>query len=239
MSEVPESGPGGSCRFVTKCTRPRFPLQIREKLAKRAAKAGLALPEASISGLEAYFELLRKWNRRLSLTALPVEEVGDEAVDRLLVEPAIAAKYLPSRDASVIDIGSGGGSPAIPMKLVVPGLSLLMVESKTRKAAFLREAIRHLGLDRTDVESSRFEELLSRPLLHDSVDVVTLRAVKVEPKSLAAIQSFVKPLGLIFLFTTESNRDVPSTPHLAGIGSHLLLNQFGTKLKILRKTARA
>ena len=213
-------------------------MQIREKLARRAAKAGLSLPEASISGLGAYFELLRKWNRRVSLTALPVEEIGDEAVDRLLVEPALAAKYLPSRTTSVIDIGSGGGSPAIPMKLVAPGVSLLMVESKTRKAAFLREAIRHLGLDRTDVESSRFEELLSRPWLHDSVEVATLRAIKVEPKTLAAIQSFVKPRGLVFLFTTESNRRLPRTPQLSPAGDHVLLNQFGTRLQILRKTTQ-
>ena len=209
-------------------------MQIREKLARRAAKVGLALPESSISGLEAYFEVLRKWNRRISLTALPVEQVGDEAVDRLLVEPALAAKYLPRGNMSVIDIGSGGGSPAIPMKLVAPGISLLMVESRTRKAAFLREAIRHLGLSSTDVESARFEELLARPLLHASADVATLRAVKVEAKSLAAIQSFVKPLGLVFLFTTESNR-VVRTAQLAPAGNHVLLNHLGTRLQILRK----
>ena len=213
-------------------------MHLREKLARRAARAGLTLPEASIFGLEAYFELLRKWNRRISLTALAVEEVDDEAVDRLLIEPALAAKFLPSQDTSVMDIGSGGGSPAIPMKLVAPGVSLLMVESKTRKAAFLREAVRHLGLDRTNVESSRFEELLSRPLLHDSVDVATLRALKVEPKSLAAIQSFVKPLGLVFLFTTESNRDARPPPQLAAAGSHILLNHLGTRLLILRKVLR-
>ena len=47
----------------------------------------------------------------------------------------------------MMDVGSGGGSPAIPLKLAVPRLSLTMVEAKARKSAFLREAIRHLGLE--------------------------------------------------------------------------------------------
>jgi 16S rRNA (guanine527-N7)-methyltransferase len=210
-------------------------MQIREKLAKRAAKVGLTLPGAALDGLEAYFELLRKWNRRVSLTALPVEEMGDEAVDRLIVEPALSTRYLPRQNARVIDIGSGGGSPAIPMKLIAPGVSMLMVESKTRKTAFLREAIRQLNLDSTDVESSRFQELLSRPLLYDSADVVTLRAIKVDTKTIAMIQSFVKPRGLVFLFTAGSTYVSP-TPQLMPVGNHVLLNQLRTRLQVLQKS---
>ena len=54
-------------------------------------------------------------------------------------------------DALWFDIGSGGGSPAIPLKLARPTLPLPMVESKTRKAVFLREAVRALGLARREV----------------------------------------------------------------------------------------
>ena len=128
-------------------------MQIRERLAKRASKAGVPLSEAAITGLSDYFELLRKWNRKVSLTSLPVDAEGDEAIDRLLVEPVIAAKYLPRPDAEVLDIGSGGGSPAIPMKIAAPEMRLRMVESKTRKAAFLREVVRSLDLDRTSVDA--------------------------------------------------------------------------------------
>ena len=74
-------------------------MQIREKLAKRASKAGVPLSEVAIAGLSDYFELLRKWNRKVSLTSLPVDEEGDEAIDRLLIEPVIATKYLPRPDA--------------------------------------------------------------------------------------------------------------------------------------------
>ncbi len=173
----------------------------------------------------------------MSLTSLPVEEVGDEAVDRLLVEPALTVRYLPKPEARVIDIGSGGGSPAIPMKLSAPGISMLMVESKTRKAAFLREAIRHLNLDRTVVESARFEELLSHPHLHDSADVITLRAVKVEPKMLASAQSFLKPSGLMFLFTSNASKDLSPSPQLSPVANHILLSRLGSRLQVLQKIA--
>jgi 16S rRNA (guanine527-N7)-methyltransferase len=209
---------------------------IREKLAKRASKAGLSLPVGLIDGLIAYFELLRKWNRKISLTSLPVEDVGDEAIDRLLLEPVLAARFLPKGDAVALDLGSGGGSPAIPMKLAAPDLSLRMVESKTRKAAFLRETVRSLELDRTAVDAVRLEELLTRPGLHDAIDVVTLRAVRVDRKTLATIQCFIKPGGLLFLFGSVGPAAADlGAPYLAPLASHVLLNQWGSRLEILRK----
>jgi 16S rRNA (guanine527-N7)-methyltransferase len=211
-------------------------VSAREKLAKRASKAGLTLPASVIAGLDAYFELLRKWNRKVSLTALPVEDFGDEAIDRLVIEPVAAARYLRQPDGMVLDIGSGGGSPAIPMKLAAPEISLRMVESKTRKAAFLREAVRILELDRTFVEAVRFEELLVRPSLHDAVDVVTLRAVRVDRAMLAKLQSFIKPGGLLFLFGASLPvAAAHAIPNLTTANSHFLLKQWGSRLEILQK----
>jgi 16S rRNA (guanine527-N7)-methyltransferase len=209
---------------------------IREKLAKRASKAGLSLSAEVIDGLYAYFELLRKWNRKVSLTSLPVEAAGDEAIDRLLIEPVLATKYLPKADASALDIGTGGGSPAIPMKLASPGISLRMVEPKTRKAAFLREVVRALELDRTGIDAVRFEELLARPSLHDAMDVVTMRAVRVDRKTLTELQSFVKPGGLLFLFgTARSTRPELVRPYLAAVSNHALLSQWGSYVEIFQK----
>ena len=211
-------------------------MTIRAKLVKRASKGGLNLSAEVIDGLSSYFELLRKWNRKVSLTSLPVEEAGDEAIDRLIVEPVVATKYLPKSSTIALDIGSGGGSPAIPMKLAVPELSLRMVESKTRKAAFLREVIRSLELAETMVEAVRFEELLIRPALHDSADVVTMRAVRVDQKTLTELQSFIRPGGLLFLF--GAGPLVPSllaVPQLLPSGSHALLSQWGSRLDVLQK----
>lgn len=211
-------------------------LTVREKLARRAGKAGLALDGLTLDRLAAYFELLQKWNRKVSLTSLPVESVGDEAIDRLLIEPAVAARHVPAPNASIIDIGSGGGSPAIPMKLVMPGSTLRMVESRTRKAAFLREVIRALSLTDTVVDAVRYQELLSRPELHAAADIVTIRAVRVEMKALAEVQMLLKPYGLVFLFTqSHSTERMHCPPQLIEAASHSLLPFLGSRLEILRK----
>ena len=212
-------------------------MAIREKLAKRAKKAGLGPSLDVISGLEAYFGLLAKWNEKVSLTSLPVSESGEEAIDRLLIEPLVAAKYLPGPSSTVMDVGSGGGSPAIPMKISTPGISLRMVESKTRKAAFLREVVRQLGLTQTAVETARFEELLARPELHESADVVTMRAVRAERRILMGLQAFLKPGGRLFLFRTGAmTGETELVDHpLYWEASHSLLPHLRSRLAVFRK----
>lgn len=211
-------------------------MSIREKLLKRASRAGFTPPAEVIDGLHAYFELLRKWNRKVSLTSLPVEEAGDEAIDRLIIEPILATKYLPRPDATVLDLGSGGGSPAIPMRIAAPGVTLRMVESKTRKAAFLREVVRNLDLGQTFVDAVRFEELLVRPVLHDAFDVVTMRAVRVDRKTVAKVQSFIRPEGLLLLFgTVAPSLSDQGAQQLTLVAHHPLLRQWGSHLEILMK----
>jgi 16S rRNA (guanine527-N7)-methyltransferase len=211
-------------------------MTFREKLASRSKKAGISLESDVIGGLEAYFGLLQRWNRTVSLTSLPVDKLGDEAIDRILIEPLIASRYLPAPNAVVIDVGTGGGSPAIPLKIANRGISMRMVESKTRKAAFLREVVRHLGIERAEVEGSRFEELLARPELHESADVVTMRAVKAEKKTMMGLQAFLKPGGLLFLFRTNSTSAELFAPPLVWQANHSLLPALNTELAIFVKS---
>lgn len=168
----------------------------KRRLIRRARRVNLSIPADLSDALLAYLELLALWNQKINLTAL---DDPDSAIDRLILEPLLAARHLPE-GAAVIDIGSGGGSPAIPLKLASPRIKLWMVESKTRKSAFLREAIRQLDLRETFVETARYEELLSLPTLHESMEIVTIRAVRVEPSALLSLQAFLKPGGSIFLF---------------------------------------
>jgi 16S rRNA (guanine527-N7)-methyltransferase len=211
--------------------------EFHEKLQRRARKVGLVVARPTADALERYYRLLALWNERINLTALPLAEAGDDAVDRLLIEPLIAARYLPSATAAVLDIGSGGGSPAIPMKIAAPGIRMRMVESKTRKSAFLREAVRHLDLADTSVETARYEELLTRPDLHEASDVVTLRAVRVEVRVLMGLQAFLHGGGLLFLFRSRSGPAVPAglTPPLVWDATHPIGDSFSSRLVILRK----
>jgi 16S rRNA (guanine527-N7)-methyltransferase len=180
---------------------------FRTRLIKRAGKAGVVVADELAAKLTAYYELLARWNRKINLTAL-IDP--DEAIDRLLLEPLVAARHLPSSPSlRLMDVGSGGGSPAIPLKLAAPGISLRMVEVKARKSAFLREAIRQLELPDACVETSRYEELLLRPELHELHDVLTLRAVRVESRALTTLQAFVRPGGMLMLFRGPTGPDDP------------------------------
>jgi len=210
--------------------------EFSDRVKRRARKAGVHLSESLLEQLEGYFRLLGGWNSKINLTALDLDRDPDKAVDRLLIEPLVAVKYLDEKVASAIDIGSGGGSPAIPMKLACPHVSFTLVEAKTRKSAFLREAGRRLEIE-LRVETSRYEALLTRPDLHESFDVATIRAVRVERPVLMNIQAFLKPGGLFLLFRGPSGPDQPSapTPPLFWEGTHLLVDALQSRLTVLRK----
>jgi 16S rRNA (guanine527-N7)-methyltransferase len=208
---------------------------IRTRLIRRAAKSNIFLADDLADGLLAYYELLERWNRKINLTAL---DDPDQAIDRLLLEPVIATRHIPSaRDIRLIDIGSGGGSPAIPLKLALPPVHLRMVEAKARKSAFLREAVRHLNLRDTFVETARYEELLARPELHEAADVVSVRAVRLETRVLISLQAFLTPGGRLLLFRGPSGPDEPSTviPPLQWAGTHPLVESLRSRLTILAK----
>jgi 16S rRNA (guanine527-N7)-methyltransferase len=201
---------------------------------RRASKAGVFLTDDLSGALTAYYELLARWNRKINLTSLTDP---DQAIDRLLLEPLVAARYLPAHRGRLMDIGSGGGSPAIPLKLASPDTGLLMVESKARKSAFLREAVRHLGLEETQVENARYEELLTRPELYERHDVVSIRAVRVEARALVTFQAFLRPQGIIMLFrgpdgAAESQTFFPPLEHVQTLP---LLEATQSRLTILAK----
>ena len=197
---------------------------------------GLDLPESVLAGLEAYFAELARWNRKINLTALPLNGDGsDEAVDRLLIEPAVASKYIPASARSLLDIGSGGGSPAVPIKLCRPELALTMVEVKVRKSVFLRQVSRLLELEGAQVETSRFEELLARPELHESIDVVTVRAVKIDPATLLGIQAFLRPAGYLLNFTSGEDAVPLPPPPFKPRGVHILIPDNQSRLVVFQK----
>lgn len=211
--------------------------EFRERLTRRARRAGLSVAPELSAGLETYYRLLSAWNKKINLTALNLSEPTDEAFDRLLIEPLAAARHVPPGAAKLLDVGSGGGSPALPFALASPGLSLLMVESKTRKSVFLREAIRALGLTGAQVATSRFEELLTRPDLHEAHDVVTIRAVRIETRVLLGLQAFVRPGGQLFLFRGPASTDPAGAapPPLAWLATYPLVESLRSRLVILSK----
>ncbi len=158
------------------------------------AVAGLAeLPPGTGDRLAAYLGLLLKWNSKLNLTA--VREPA-EIVRRHLVECIQCAQVLPNV-GTLLDFGSGAGLPGVPIAVVRPEIRVTLGESQGKKAAFLREVLRTLGLN-AEVFDQRVEEMPAERLF----DAVTLRAVD---KMADAVQEAVQRVrvgGWLVVFTT-------------------------------------
>lgn len=169
-------------------------------LEARTRVRGISIPPELAIQLFQYVDLLRRWNQTINLTALPLDSPTDEMLDRLLIEPLVVAQRLTSEPLVWFDLGSGGGSPALPIKLARPTFRLTMVESRERKAAFLRETVRVLELVGTTVENVRFETLRDRTELGGLVRLITLRAVRVDDEVLGVCSKLLAADGILVPF---------------------------------------
>ena len=158
--------------------------ELMELLAPFVGSEGLTNKEAR--DLLTYLDLLWRWNAKVNLTAV---RDANSIVVRHFAESLFAADHLfRSRTASgsLIDVGSGAGFPGLPIKIRRPDLSVVLVESQSRKATFLKEVVRALSLDGVEVYGGRAENL------NRLADVVTLRAVDRMELVLPAAASLVK-----------------------------------------------
>lgn len=162
----------------------RFETALRE----HADEFNVVLDAQTIAGLRTYYELLMKWNARLHLVApcSPEEFATRHVLESLLLPPHIKA------DASVVDIGSGGGLPAIPLLIARPDINATLIESSHKKAVFLREALRVVARSAT-VTTDRLENVaLPR------ADYVTCRALERLTEKLPALLALRDSTLLIF-----------------------------------------
>ena len=143
---------------------------------------------------EAYLSLILRWNDHINLTAVRDE---DGILSRHFVESIVCARALPAGISTLLDFGSGAGFPGIPIALCRPGIAVTLAESNGKKAAFLQEAIRILGI--TAKVNAQRAELLPAPF-----DCVTLRAVDRMPQAVVAATRLVAPGGWLALMTSRA-----------------------------------
>lgn len=140
-----------------------------------------------------YLSLILRWNLRLNLTAVRTE---DGIIINHLAESVACARAMPKWLSTLLDFGSGAGLPGIPIALCRPEIAVTLAESQGKKAAFLQEAVRRLGISAT-VHAGRAEELV------DVFDCVVLRAVDKMPQAVAAAAKLLAAHGQMALMTTE------------------------------------
>lgn len=124
-----------------------------QQLAEGMKALGLDLPADVQERLLAYAAFLEKWNRTYSLTALrdPKLAVSHHLLDSLAIMPYVNASTL-------LDVGSGGGQPGIPLAIARPDLAVTLLDSNGKKTAFLQQAVIELGLKNVQVVTVRVEE---------------------------------------------------------------------------------
>lgn len=174
--------------------------------------------------LDAYLALLLRWNARLNLTAVREPEA---IVRRHFAESLFAAEYIPRAAATLLDFGSGAGFPGIPVAIARPEIAVTLAESQGKKAAFLREAVRTLGL-RAEVWAARVEAMAPERVF----DAVTLRAVDKMPQACRLAAARVAPGGCLAVFTTVAAQSaLDDLPGIRWSGAHPIP---GSRQEILR-----
>lgn len=165
------------------------------RLQELLAAAGLpALTADQQVHFENYLALLLRWNARVNLTAIRDE---DGILSRHFVESIACAHALPAEIATLLDFGSGAGFPGIPIAICRPEIAVTLAESQGKKAAFLSEAVRVLGLS-AKVHSGRAEALRA------VFDCVTLRAVDKMGLAVQAATRLVPAGGWLAPLTTHA-----------------------------------
>ena len=185
---------GGACRSGLRVRALANDLTAAERLNELLESSGLPTLDAGLAGqFQAYLELLLRWNARLNLTAIRDKE---GILSRHFVESIICARHVPVGVAMLLDFGSGAGFPGIPITLCRPEIAVTLAESQAKKAAFLQEALRTLGV-RANVCAQRAETLGRR------FDCVTMRAVDRMLQAVATAVELVSRGGWLILMVTE------------------------------------
>jgi 16S rRNA (guanine527-N7)-methyltransferase len=162
--------------------------------------------------IQRYAELLLDWNRSVNLTgARTLEEVLAQIADG---DPLLALEW--AGVGRVIDIGSGGGLPAVPLAIAMPGVQFTLLEANVRKCAFLEYVAATLGLPNVAVAAGRAEELGQRPALREQFDRAISRAAAPPAVLLELALPFVRPGGDLVAQVS------PLDPHLLEPAARLL-----------------
>lgn len=167
----------------------------KDILISGARELGLALEPGQIEALFVLLSELQKWNRKINLTSITTER--DTVIKHVLDSLAYFKGFGPELPNRLLDMGSGAGFPAFPIKIYKPEINVTLVESVKKKASFLRHICRQLKLQGVDIVDTRLEEI---PQSYQSAfDAVTARAFADMPQAMATGSRFLAQNGRLVL----------------------------------------
>ena len=174
--------------------------ELREFTISSIKELGLTIGENQVEQFMCYLAHLIEWNKAINLTAIidPKEIIIKHFVDSLV---ALVATSFP-QNGVVLDVGSGGGFPGIPLKIVRSDMRLVLVEPIRKKCSFLNSVIGLLKLQDVSTFDGTIEQYAKRPLRH-VIDTVVIRALKYE-EIRKHIPALLTSKGKVVLYRTEA-----------------------------------
>jgi 16S rRNA (guanine527-N7)-methyltransferase len=190
-------------------------------IANNLRQYGVFATPALCLTIQEYISILLRWNEKIALTTI-TDPLG--IVRFHIGESMFAASAVPIKEGRLADVGAGAGFPGVPLKLLLPSLDLVLIESNAKKASFLSECIRELDLSGVEVYRGRFEDISSADY---RFDFVTARALGGYSDLITWSQRQLNPGGAVVLWIGERDameiRKAPSLNWRCNIpilGSH-------------------
>ncbi len=202
------------------------PEPFREILERELPRWKLTAPGDAVARLAAFLTELDRWRGRINLTGrLSAEELVAHSLESVLGE-----RFLPA-GARVVDIGTGGGFPGVPLAIWRPDLAMTWLEPREKRAGFLRHVARIVPVANVRVLRARLEDLPD-----ELFDCATSRAVRIETLLVRNLPFLVRG-GALVLWTTEPEQPGPELAS-AGLRSESTLaipGSRGRAIRLLRK----
>ena len=184
---------------------------IEEILYKGSSAANVRLTGKEVALFKLYLTELKKWNSKINITAIRNDS---QILIKHFIDSLFPLKYIPG-DIAILDIGSGGGFPGIPLKIANPSLSVTLLDANRKKVNFQKHIIRTLNLDKIKAVHGRAEDKDTQKKMGAAFHVVISRAFSALGIFLAMGEPYLQDQGiLIAMRGKETQRDLADNAHL-------------------------
>ena len=185
-------------------------------------RANFSLGQEKTEKLLVYLEELKRWNKKINLTAITEDS---EIIEKHFINSLLFSYFIvPRPGLRVVDLGSGAGFPGLPIKIFLPGVSMTLLEASQKKTAFLKHVCRILGIKDIECLAKRSEELVKEKNRSRFYDIIITRAAGIERHEKAFAPLLIKN-GLFVVQKGLSQKDEEGPQGLSLLETRLFENR--------------
>lgn len=195
-------------------------------MKKHFEKYGITITDKQQELFEKYYSLLIEYNKKFNLTAITERE---EVINKHFVDSSLSCGKVCGQ--TLLDVGSGGGFPAIPLKIMNDNLSVTMLEATGKKCEFLKTVVKELGLTNVTVINGRAEDIAKDERFREKFDCVTARAVARLNTLLEYCMAFVKVGGSFVALKGDAEEELIEADNAIKVLGGRLKESFNYELE--------